>query len=85
MSIEPVHLQFVRPGLRDRIDLYFASKGQGFNSAAYVRSRLASILHLDAMSDAELAACGLTRDGILPFVFEDCFADAEQANQPPLA
>lgn len=75
MSIEPLHLQFVRPGLRDRIDLYFAAKGQGFNPATYVRSRIASILYLDAMTDAALAEFGLTREGILPFVFEDCFAE----------
>lgn len=73
MSFEPLNLVFVRPGLRARIDLYFAQKGQGFNPGHYVRPRLASILRLDAMSDAELARMGLTRDGIMPFVFEDCF------------
>ncbi|MCI5111284.1 MAG: DUF1127 domain-containing protein [Marivita sp.] len=78
MSTEPVHLQFVRPGLRHRIDLYFAAQGQGFNPATFIRSRLASILELDAMSDAELAQFGLTRADILPFVFEDCFADHPQ-------
>lgn len=85
MSIEPVHLQFVRPGLRDRIDLYFAARGQGFNPATYVRSRLASIVYLDAMSDAELATFGLTRDGILPFVFEDCFPDTTPPKRTPPA
>jgi hypothetical protein len=73
MAIEPLNLSFVRPGLRSRIDLYFAQKGQGFNPSAFVRSRLPSILRLEAMSDAELADLGLTRDDILPFVFEDCF------------
>ncbi|MGJ8604270.1 MAG: hypothetical protein ACSHXH_09105 [Marivita sp.] len=74
-SKESVQLTFIRPGLRSRIDLYFASKGQGFNPAAYIRQRMDSILHLESMTDAELAACGLTRDDILPFVFEDCFND----------
>lgn len=85
MSIEPLHLQFLCPGLRARIDLFFADKGQGFNAASYVRARLPSILRLDAMSDADLAACELTRDDILPFVFEDCFADPEGAKQRPMA
>lgn len=85
MSTDPIHLQFLRPGLQDRIDLFFAAKGQGFNPAGYVRSRLASILHLEAMTDAELAQCGLTREDILPFVFEDCFADAAQSKPPPMA
>jgi hypothetical protein len=75
MSIDPLHVQFVTPGLRNRIDLFFAERGQGFNAAAYIRPRLGSILRLDAMSDADLARCGLTREDILPFVFEDCFAD----------
>lgn len=85
MLIEPLHLQFVRPGLCTRIDLFFAEKGQGFNAASYVRARLPSILRLEAMSDADLAACGLTRADILPFVFEDCFADPEGPKQRPMA
>ena len=85
MSIEPLHLHFARPGLRHRIDLFFAEKGQGFNPMPMVRSRLASILRLDAMSDEELAEFGLTRDGILPFVFEDCFGDIAAPNKPPTA
>ncbi|WP_300585050.1 hypothetical protein [Marivita sp.] len=64
MSIEPFYLDFARPGLRHRIDLFFAEKGQGFNPMPMVRSRLPSILRLDAMSDAELASLGLTR--VLP-------------------
>lgn len=75
MSIEPLNVTFIHPGLRHRIDLFFAARGQGFNPAPFVRGRLASILRLDAMSDAQLAEFGLTRDDILPFVFEDCFAE----------
>lgn len=76
MSYQTPSLQFVPPGWRSRIDLFFAAKGQGFNPAHYVRSRLASILMLEAMTESELAALGLTRDEILDFVFEDCFHDA---------
>lgn len=81
MSLEPLQMSFVRPGLRSRIDLFFAGKGQGFNAAHYVRQRLPSILRLDAMTDAELAEFGLTRNGILPFVFEDCFGDRPDSPQ----
>ncbi|MCR9107256.1 hypothetical protein [Marivita sp. XM-24bin2] len=85
MTIEPLHLKVIQPGLRTRIDLFFAEKGQGFNAASYTRARLPSILRLDAMSDSELTNFGLTRDGILPFVFEDCFADPEPAKRRPMA
>ncbi|WP_439123886.1 hypothetical protein [Marivita sp.] len=83
MTQDTVQMTFIRPGLRSRIDLFFAEKGQGFNPTAYIRQRLDSILRLEAMSDAELAEFGLTRDDILPFVFEDCFADTMHRNLPP--
>ena len=85
MSSEPLYVTFVRPGLRARIDLYFAELGQGFNAADFVRRRLPSIVSLDAMSDTELANLGLTRDEILPFVFEDCFGDTEPSKRIPTA
>lgn len=69
-------IHVVPPGLRARIDLFFAEQGQGFNANGFLRHRLHSILELEAMSDHELAALDLTRDDILPFVFEDCFHDA---------
>lgn len=85
MTIEPLQLHVIRPGLRTRIDLFLAEKGQGFNAASYMRARLPSILWLEAMSDSELATFGLTRDDILPFVFEDCFAEPEPAKRRPMA
>ncbi|WP_292291918.1 hypothetical protein [Marivita sp.] len=83
MREDSLQMTFIRPGLRSRIDLFFAEKGQGFNPAVYIRPRLDSILRLEAMSDAELAAFGLTREDILPFVFEDCFAETMHPNPPP--
>ena len=80
MSYQTPHIHFIPPGLRARIDLYFVEKGQGFNPAPYIRQRLASILMMEAMSDAELAALDLTRDDILDFVFEDCFNDTGAPN-----
>lgn len=82
MTQDILQVTFIRPGLRSRIDLFFAEKGQGFNPAAYIRQRLDSILRLEAMSDRELAEFGLTRDDILPFVFEDCFAETMHRNRP---
>ena len=76
MSYQTPSIHFIPPGLRARIDLYFVSKGQGFNPASFVRQRLGSILMMEAMTDSELAALGLDRDDILDFVFEDCFHDA---------
>lgn len=78
MSHHTTHIHVIRPGLRRRIDLFLAEKGQGFNAALLLRQHLAEILLLEAMSDAELRACGLRRDDILPFVFEACFADDGQ-------
>ncbi len=77
MTYQTPSIQFVPPGLRGRIDLFFAEKGQGFNAAGFLRQRLDSVLMMEAMSDAELAAMDLTRDDILPFVFEDCFSDVD--------
>lgn len=76
MSYQTPTIQFIPQGLRARIDLYFVEKGQGFNPTSFVQQRLASILMMEAMTDAELAALDLTRDEILDFVFEDCFHDA---------
>jgi hypothetical protein len=83
MTQDTLQMTFIRPGLQSRIDLFFASKGQGFNPAPLIRQRMQSILRLEAMSDAELAAFGLTRADILPFVFEDCFADTSPSATPP--
>lgn len=76
MTDDTLTIAFAGTPLQTRIDLYFAERGLGFNPFPLVRQRLPSILMPDAMSDAELAAMGLRRDDILPFVFEDCFGDA---------
>lgn len=80
MSYQTPNIHFIPSGLRARIDLYFAEKGQGFNAANLVRNRLGGILMMEAMTDSELAALDLTRDDILPFVFEDCFNDTGLRN-----
>lgn len=61
----------LRPGLRARVDLYLASVGQGFNAGTAYRARLHDLVALDALSDAQLIAMGLTRADIPAFVFGD--------------
>lgn len=57
----------------DRLDSFFTSLGQGFNAYIERRSRSEEIRRLEAMTDAELAAIGISRDRILHHVFRDIF------------
>lgn len=61
------------PRLREQADRMFARLGQGFNAYLELRARTAQIDALAALSDAELAARGLTRDRIVAHVFRDRF------------
>ena len=59
------------PRLRAQLDRFFASVGQGFNAYLEARSRRDQIDALMAMSDAQLQERGITRDGIIHYVFRD--------------
>lgn len=59
--------------IRDRLDTYFAAVGMGFNAYLERRQRMQQMRDLDALSDAELASRGLTRDRIPAHVFRDLF------------
>lgn len=59
------------PRMRAQIDRFFASVGQGFNAYVEARSRRDQIERLQMMSDAQLAARGISRDGIVQYVFRD--------------
>lgn len=59
--------------LADRLDSFFASLGQGFNAYIERRSRSEEIRRLEAMTDAELAAMGISRERIPHHVFRDLF------------
>ncbi|MBS8225857.1 hypothetical protein DYI42_06370 [Vannielia litorea] len=59
------------PGMRARLDAFFATLGQGLNAYMESRSRMHEINRLNALSDKELAAMGLTREGIPRHVFSD--------------
>lgn len=58
-------------GIRAQLDRFFASIGQGFNAYIETISRQDQIERLNAMSDEQLAAKGLTRDQIVHYVFRD--------------
>ncbi|SIO41521.1 protein of unknown function [Rhodovulum sp. ES.010] len=61
-------------GMGERLDLFFAGLGMGFNAYSLRRSRMREIQTLNACSDAQLARMGLTRDDIPGYVFRDLFA-----------
>ncbi|WP_126975966.1 DUF1127 domain-containing protein [Frigidibacter oleivorans] len=56
-----------------RLSALGAAIGAGFVRYAEYRSRSAEIRALEALSDEELAARGLTRDRIVHHVFRDAF------------
>ncbi|SFI59067.1 hypothetical protein SAMN04487991_0342 [Celeribacter neptunius] len=68
------NIAILTPSLRDRLDLFFATLGQGVNAYAVRRKRLGELARLDAMSDAELSALGTTRERIPHYVFRDLFS-----------
>ncbi|WP_434286573.1 hypothetical protein [Celeribacter sp. SCSIO 80788] len=67
------NIAILTPSLRARLDLFFATLGQGVNAYAVRRKRLGELARLDALSDEELLAMGITRDRIPHYVFRDLF------------
>ncbi len=61
----------ITPSMRERLDMFFASTGAGFNAYALRRKRMGELARLDALSDGELNEIGLTRDRIPEHVFRD--------------
>ena len=59
--------------LQSRLDDYFAALGQGVNAQMTRQARLTKLAHLDAMTDAQLAELGITREAIPTYVFSDMF------------
>ncbi|WP_424985198.1 hypothetical protein [Microbulbifer sp. S227A] len=54
-----------------RLSSFFAAVKRGFITYAESRSRMDQINRLNAKSDAELAAMGITREDIVRYVFRD--------------
>ncbi|MBU2360435.1 hypothetical protein [Loktanella sp. M215] len=59
--------------IREKVDAFFASIGQGMNAYMERRSRMGQIQALEAKTDAELAKMGIRRDRIVHHVFRDLF------------
>ena len=65
--------QFDRAAQPGRWHRVLKALGRAFSLNASLEARQAEIRHLQAMSDAELAARGLTRDRIVHHVFRDLY------------
>lgn len=68
---QTLNITFISPQLRNALDLFLASAGQGFNAYIEKRARMAEMARLDAKSDEELSRMGLQRDDIPRHVFRD--------------
>ncbi|MCO8145074.1 hypothetical protein NHN26_07525 [Rhodovulum tesquicola] len=67
-------VKYVPAGMSERLDLFFAGLGQGFNAYTLRRARMREIHNLNACTDAQLARLGITREGIPDYVFRDIFS-----------
>lgn len=59
--------------IREKVDAFFASIGQGMNAYMERRSRMDQITRLEAKTDEELSNLGIKRDRIVQHVFRDLF------------
>ncbi len=73
MALTSVQIHFLPTSLRDQIDHFFSSLGQGMNAYMERRSHMSEIIALNEMTDQELAKLGITRDEIPRYVFRDIF------------
>lgn len=73
MALTTTHIHFFPVGLRDQIDRFFVAIGQGMNAYMERRSHMREIMALNAKTDEELAALGITREGIPRYVFRDIY------------
>lgn len=70
MAVIPLDTDALRARtLAARVDLYLAGRGFGANPYLERRARMPELLRLDRMSDADLAAAGLTREVLVAHVF----------------
>jgi hypothetical protein len=71
MAFAHTHAAPITASIRAQADRLFARIGQGFNAYLELRARTAEIEYLMSRNDQELAALGLSRDGIVQHVFRD--------------
>jgi len=67
-------VKYVPGGMSERLDMFFAGLGMGFNAYSMRRARMREIQQLNACSDAQLSRIGISRDDIPRYVFRDIFA-----------
>lgn len=70
-----VTTRFTPAQWRRDLDLFLAERAAGMNGYLLARQRLASVAHLQSLTEAELASMGLTRADIPAFVFEDMLSE----------
>ena len=72
-----LHLQngLLHDPLSERIDLFLAGIGQGFNAYPDRAARSRRISALSRRSDADLARMGLSRDRIVAHVYSDLLGE----------
>lgn len=70
-----LNTRFMPADWRRNLDLYLAERAAGMNGYLLARQRLASVAHLQSLSESELACMDLTRADIPSFVFEDILSD----------
>ncbi|MFN3846956.1 MAG: DUF1127 domain-containing protein [Paracoccaceae bacterium] len=61
------------PQAAHALDLFFATEAPIGNALALRRGREVQFAHLYALSDAALAAMGLTREGLPRWIYRDIF------------
>lgn len=75
MTDPDLHIHYLPMQWRRDLDLFLTEHAPGMNAYMLSRNRLSSVARLQAMSDGQLAAMGLTRADIPAFVFEDLLTD----------
>lgn len=73
MAAPTTNIEFAKTGLSGRIAAFFASIAKGMETYAHHLSRMDQVEALNAKTDAELAALGVSRDEIPRYVFRDLF------------
>lgn len=71
MAENDLTTRFMPAQWRRDLDLFLVERAAGMNGYLLARQRLASVAHLQSLSESELASMGLSRGDISSFVFED--------------
>ncbi|MGX0975520.1 hypothetical protein ACSSVY_001222 [Roseovarius sp. MBR-51] len=71
MAESDLTTRFMPAQWRRDLDLFLVERAAGMNGYLLARQRLASVAHLQSLSESELASMGLSRGDISSFVFED--------------